>query len=259
MTDFIGYRLRCPVCSTELFVEIPVGVHPVAHETDFRPVFRGPDPIGGRIHACPACRYAGYRDGFEHDALEDDEEELLRTEHPPVRPLELPGDEDLDDLRRWIRSGQLERDTGVGPGEPSAAERYLLAARCREFLGDEDHVAIADLYVCGAWSARSAGAWELERRLLAEASIQFGRALDGGTVPESDRTAITYVAAEVARRAGEFGRAVDLFGQIEPAGDPDDPDARRLDRLARRQESLAVMQSAVNARMPDEEEEEPER
>src|SRR4051812_20836719 len=107
MTEFVGYRLRCPVCNTELFVEVPVGVIAAGRDTDFRPVFDGPDPIAAQMHACPSCRYSGYAVAFEHDAMDADDRELLRSDPPPLHPLQIPDEADLEDLRRWLRTGQL--------------------------------------------------------------------------------------------------------------------------------------------------------
>ena len=254
MTDFLSRTLRCPVCNTEFLWEVPIDVHLVGEETDFRPVFDGPDPIVSDMIACPTCRYAGYADAFEGSEVEEEEEPDRSRLPAPIEPLALPDEDDLDGLRRWIRRGELREESGVGLREPSAAERYLLAARCREFLVEDDPLPLADLHLRGAWAARAAGDEELERELLGEAAELFAVALDEGRVPIDERGKMVYLAAELARRAGDFARAVDLFGQVDAFLDLDEEEDLRLHRLARRMESLASIQSAVGARMPTGEE-----
>jgi len=253
MTEFVGRTLHCPVCHTGFGVEVPVGIRPVGLESDFRPIFEGPDPLAAEAAACPSCRYAGYLFAFEGGRSEDEDEIEHAGVPAPVRPLGIPDDDDLDDLRRWIRRGELVADTDLGEREPLPAERYLLAARLRDFLTQEDPLPIADLYLRGAWCARAAGERELERDLLEEAVEAFDAALDEGKVPSMDKGRIIYLTAELARRSGDFALAVDLFGQVDAHVDRDEEEGLRLYRLARRMEALATMQSDVAARMPSDE------
>lgn len=254
MTEFLSRTFRCPVCNTEFFWEVPIDIQLVGEETDFRPVFEGPDPIVTDMVACPTCRYAGYAGAFEASPIEEDEEPDRTGVPPPIAPLGIPDEEDLDALRRWIRRGELREEAGIGLREPTPAERYVLAARCREFLVEDDPLPLADLVLRGAWAARSTGDAELERELLAEAAEHLDIALDEGKVPADQRGRMVYLAAELARRSGDFARAVDLFGQVDDFLDLDEEEDLRLHRLARRMESLASIQSAVNARMPTGEE-----
>ena len=256
MIEFTARTLRCPVCNTGFGVELPTGVQPVATETDGRPIFEGPDPIAADLVACPTCRYAGYLVAFEGGRPDDeDEDELDRPGvPPPLRPLGIPEEDDLDDLRRWFRRGELLEGTGIGDREPTPAERYLLAARCRDFLTQDDPLPIADLYRRGAWCARAAGDAARERELLRAAVDLYEAALDDGAVLPQEMGETIYQAAELARRAGDFGTAVDLFGQVDAHLELEEPEGLRLHRLARRMEALASVQSSVPARMPSQEE-----
>ncbi len=253
MTEFVGRTLRCPVCNAGFGVEVPVSVKPVAVETDFRPVFEGPDPIASDMISCPSCRYAGYLEAFE-GGKGDDDEELDRSGLPqPLRPLDVPDEDDLDDLRRWIRRGEFLAGTDLTGRDPTPAERYVLAARVRDYLTQDDPLPIADLYLRGAWCARAARDEALEHELLDEAVELLDGALDDGKVDAAEKGRTIYLTAELARRAGEFALAVDLFGQVDANVDRDEEDGLRLHRLARRMESLATMQSDVAARMPSDE------
>lgn len=252
--EYLSRALRCPVCHTRFVVEVPVGVEPVSLETDFRPIFEGPDPVAADIVACPGCRYAGYAIAFEGGEDEEGEEIDRPGVPPPLNPLAVPSEEDLDALRRWIHRGELVRDLELGEREPHAAERYLLAARCYDYLVDSDPLGLADLYLRGAWSARAIGERGMEASLALDAVEEFGIAVDEGMVATEDEGRVLYLSGELARRAGEFALAMDLFGQVEAHLDWDEEDDLRLHRLTRRMESLASIQSAVPATMPTDEE-----
>lgn len=251
--EFWASELRCPVCGTAAMVEVPSGVAPTGHEADLRPIYGGPDPIAAELHACSGCRYAGYPDAFVRPTR-DEEEPLDRHGEPaPRAPLGAPDEADLDDLRRWIRSGALVRETGLGTGEPSAAQRYLLAARVREFLGHTAKLPHFDLLLRGAWCARAGGDAALERRLRSEAAESLEAALEEG-VQAGERAKLVYLAGELARRVGRFPRSVARFSELERAADPDDDEAQYFAKLARRQLALATIQSSVAARLPTPEE-----
>lgn len=247
--EFLASSMRCPVCGTATMVELPSGVAPTGHEADLRPIYAGPDPIAAELHACSSCRYAGYPGAFVRPAREE-EEELDRCGEPaPVEPLGVPDEEDLDDLRRWIRRGALVAEAGLGGAEPSAAQRYLLAARVREFLGETAKLPHFDLLLRGAFCARGAGDVALERRLRTEALDALEAALEAG-VAQASRARLVYLAGELSRRVGRFPRAVARFTELERAADPEDEEAQYFLRLARRQLQLATVQSAVPARLP---------
>ncbi|MFN7130492.1 MAG: DUF2225 domain-containing protein [Myxococcales bacterium] len=249
--EFQTLGLRCPVCSTEFTSEIPLAGMLEARDTDFRPRYVGPDPLAALIQTCPTCRYTAYPRGFERHAADDDDELTLSGEGPWDRPapeFPVPEEEDLEALRRWIRRGELVR--GIAEDrEPYGAERYLLGARCYDFLNDDDALALADYYLRGAWCARATGERDLERRCLREALQKVQAVLDEGNVSDTKKARFTYLLAELNRRVGEFARAVDLFGQVEALVDPDEREGATLAQLARRQMSLAMIMSDVNAQI----------
>lgn len=252
--EYLSRALRCPVCGTGFVVEVPLGLEPISLETDFRPVFDGPDPIAADIVSCPGCRYAGYAVAFEGGMDEEDEEIDRPGVPPPLSPLAIPSEEDLESLRRWIHRGELVKGMELGGKEPHAAERYLLAARCFDYLVDKDPLGLADLYLRGAWAARAIGDRVAEENLALDAVEQFGLAIDDGLVAAEDEGRVIYLSGELARRAGGFALAMDLFGQVEAHLDWDEEDDLRLHRLTRRMEALASIQSSINATMPTDEE-----
>jgi hypothetical protein len=229
------------------------GCVPVARDTDFRPVYAGPDPLLTRVHACPTCGYAGYREAFEQ--APSDEDELLEIVEDDPKALSqpihgLPDGEDAADLRRWSKSGELT-DGLVAPGrEPFGAVRFLIAARVHEFLFEDDPLGAAHYHLRAAWCARGAGETALEQAALREVLIRLGAVLEGGATTESARVPLLYLAGEVARRTREFARAVDLFAQVEKEAEQDEEEGALLAALARRGAMFAHVQSAVNARIP---------
>ncbi len=255
MSEFSSRRLRCPPCRTEFVVEIPVSAALLRVETDFRPVFDGPDPIALEMHACPGCRYSGFADAFERDRHDEVEDPDWPGVPPPLDRGAVPDDDDLDALRRWIQGGELRAEAEIDGDEPSASERYLLALYCQEFLGHLGALALGDLALRGAWCARGAGELLLEQRLLVEAESFFDEAETSHAVMEGERGQLLYLSAEIARRTGDFGRAINLFEKAETVLEPDDEDGQRLMQLCRRQLSLAVAHSPMNAVIPDDEDE----
>lgn len=257
MSEFVTCRLRCPACGTEFMVDELHGSPPVARDTDFRPVHEGPDPLLTHVHACPECRYAAYREGFE--LAPGDEDELLEVIEDDAKALprpfhDLPDDEDAADLRRWSKSGELTEGL-LEPGrEPFGAVRFLIAARVHEFLFEDDPLGAAHYFLRAAWCARGSGEVALEEESLREVLLRLSAVLESGNPCEIERIRLLYLAGEVARRAGEFARSVELLAQVEQQvdkeGDPDEGEGALLSALARRQLLFAGVQSAVNARIP---------
>jgi uncharacterized protein (DUF2225 family) len=258
--EFVTLTLRCPVCNAQFTSEIPNGGAPEGRDSDLRPRFAGADPLPSLVQSCPSCRYSAYPQGYR--ARDEEIDELLEIAAPKVgdRPavfLPLPDEETLEDLRRWIRRGSLS--TGIAAGrEPFGAERYLLAARCHEYLNDDEPLDLADYYLRGAWCARSTGDRELERECQREAIVRLQGAIDGGLVAEVDRARALYLIGELSRRCGDFGKAVDLFSQLESASaesaEIEEVEPAFFARLAHRMLALAIVKSEINAQVPEEEE-----
>lgn len=254
MAEFVTVKLRCPVCGIEFVADEVHGASPVGRETDFRLLFDGADPLLSHLHSCPGCRYSGYRCAFETEpsdedelieALEDDPKSLPRPHQP------LPDDEDVVDLRRYVKSGELT-DGLVEPGlEPFGSVRYLLAARIYEFLDEEeDPLGSAHFYLRSAWCARAAGDRLAEKKALREVLLKLNNVLESAALLDYEKLRLCYLAGEIARRAGDFGRAVDFFAQVEKEADLDEEEGALLAALARRQSLLALMKSDINATIP---------
>ena len=257
--EFLTLTVRCPVCNTEFTSEIPNPGAPVGRETDLRPLFAGLDPLPSLIQSCPSCRYTAYQSGY--DGGLEEVEELIESlaQRPGDRAASrLPRleENELDELRRWIRRGMLAQ--GIAEGrEPFGAERYLLAARCHEYVEDDDPLVLADYYLRAAWCARASGLTSLERECQREAVVRFEAALEDATlITESDKPRLLYLIGELSRRGGDFAKAVDFFTQLESAHenlDADDLEAVLFEQLAKRMLALAVVKSDVNAGLPEEE------
>jgi len=246
--------LRCPLCNTEFTSEIPSVPEPEGRDTDLRPRYSAVDPLASLIHSCPSCHYTAFQEGYGvRREIEVEEEELLLRpgDRAPYR-FTLPEEEDLEDLRRYVRHGDLVR--GVAEGrEPFGAERYVLGARIWEFLKEDEPYGAADYYLRGSWCARTTGARELEKRCQAETLQRFQHSLDHSLVAEVDKPRTVYLIAELSRRGGDFAKAVDLFSQLETNVDPDEEESVLFAQLARRQLTLAVVKSDINAAIAEDE------
>ena len=248
--EYVTLTLRCPCCNTEFTSEIPSPGTASARDTDLRPRYPTVDPVPALIHSCPSCRYTAYQEGYQAHFLDEGDDELEGLTLPGDRPLArfaVPDEDELEQLRRWIRRGDLV--TGISEArEPYGAERYLLGARCYDFIRDgEDSLGLADYFLRASWCARATRDRELEKRCQQSAIEKLQHALDQSQVPDGDKARVTYLLAEICRRSGEFPRAVDLFSQIDPLVDLDEDEGALFAYLAKRQLSLAVVQSDVNA------------
>ncbi len=258
MSEFVTVKMRCPACDTEFAADEVHGAVPVASDSDFRPVYEGPDPILTHMHTCPGCRYSAYREGFEVEPSDEDEliEPVEEDERSLPRPfVSVPLDDDADYIRRYARSGELASGLVVAGEEPFGATRYLLAARVHEFIVDDaDPLATAHYYLRAAWSARSERLHDVERDALREVLLRLCNLLESEdeALAELDRLRLSYLAAETARRSGDFGRALEYFAKVEAAADMDEDEGLLLATLSRRQRQLAAVQSDVNAQVPRE-------
>lgn len=252
--EYTTLALRCPVCHTFFTAEVPVVPEPQGRDTDLRPRYVAVDPLPTLIHACPFCHYTALAQGFDRTSAGEGDDEVAIARRPGDRALErfeVPQDEDLEDLRRWIRRGELVRGLADGR-DPFGAERYMLGARILEFLSEDKVYAASDYYLQGAWCARSMGDRALERQCQTEAIERFQQALGASQVPETDRARTLYLVGELSRRLGDFAKAVDLFSQLDSTVDLEEPEGAYFANLGRRQLVLAMVKSDIDAAIPDE-------
>lgn len=242
------------MCNTEFSADEVHGARSVGRDTDFRPVFDGPGPLLSHIHTCPGCRYSGYRTAFDVEASDEDEliEPVVEEEASLPRPTPSPLQEaDFDDLRRYVRSGELTAGVVAANDEPFGASRYLLAGRVHEFVHENDPQGAAHYYLRAAWSARTTGDAERERDSQRELLLRLDDALESEHISEAQEIRLEYLKAEVLRRVGEFAHAIDLFAQVVREADRDDDEVAEIVELAHRQALLASARSATNAVIPD--------
>ena len=200
--EFVNRAVRCPVCQTAFTHDQPVAGAASGRDSDFRPVYAGRDPLPAQMLTCPTCRYSAYAEGFDAEGeLGDDERLLLADSSGPRASSVLPDDDDVDQLRRFVK--RREYLEGLAPGaEPFGAARYLLAARCHEFLEDDDHDGIIDLYLRASWCARLTHEVELEKRCQREVVARLRKRLDEKDekkkLPDAERARALYLVAELS-------------------------------------------------------------
>jgi uncharacterized protein (DUF2225 family) len=251
--EFVTVRLRCPVCDTEFAADEVHGGVLRHRESDFRPVFEGPEPLSTHMHSCPECRYSAYRDGFETEPSDEDELVVVvdADERSLPRPsVTTPDEEDALDLRRWAASGELSEGLLVPGEEPVGADRFLLAARIHEFLEDEEPLTTCHYLLRAAWCARAAGDDATERLALREVLLRLSHVLENDEPGDLDTQRLRYLAGEVSRRSGDFGRALEFFGLVEAEADTEDEEGAFYGPLARRLRQLAAVQSDVVVQLP---------
>jgi uncharacterized protein (DUF2225 family) len=250
--EYTTLALRCPVCGTQFTSELPDPGVVEGRDTDLRPRFRGPDLLPSLIHTCPSCLYTAYRRGYEGWREEGEEElELARAPGDRLPPrLTLPEDEELEDLRRWIRRGDLKQGLAAGR-EHFGAERYVLGARCYDYVREDDPVGSSDYHLRASWCARAEKNRELELGCQIEVVAKLLHGLEHSLIRDADKPRTLYLIGELSRRTGDFARAVDLFTQLETASESEEDEAALFGYLARRQFTLAVVKSDIEATLTE--------
>lgn len=251
--EFISRAVRCPVCQTAFSHDQAVTPQEVGRDSDYRPLYADRDPSPTQVLTCPTCRYSAYAEGFDPESELAEEEQLLLAEPSLALPraqTEPPGDDELDGLRRFLARPELFEGLPQ-EGEPFGAARYVLAARCREFLDEDDLEGAVELYLKGTWCARSAREVALERRCQREVVARLRKRLDEKRVAAADRPRAIYLVAELSRRSGDFTAALNAFEELRAAVDAEDEEGQRWLERARRLEALATVQSSVNASWTD--------
>jgi len=256
--EFVTRAVRCPVCQTAFNHDQPTLTALAGRDADFRPLFTGRDVLLGMVMTCPTCRYSAFAEGFESEGDLGEEERALLLESgddAPVVHTELPGDDELDGLRRFLKRPEtfdgLQRD-----GEPYGGARCVLAARCHEFLDEDDVDGVLELYLRGSWCARATHDRDIEQRCQREVVARLRKRLDEKDekkkLHDADRPRAVYLWAELSRRLGEFSAALQGFEELRGLVDAEDEEGSRWLERARRLGALAGAKSDVNAPWTDE-------
>ncbi len=201
--------LTCPACNERFEVPRPASTSPVEQTTEFRAL--GPGALGSDIAPCPQCGYTDWTPtttaGWDSHALSD---EVKRELAEAVRSFGAPV--------LW-----------------TPVMRYEVASRVAA-VARRPKTAQALLELRVAWSAEDDGDRQRAAVWRREAAENLLAALDDGAVGRDDRVHVTYLAAELFRRAGEVGRAGELFERVKAeAVGSDDPSLGKLVRLAESQ------------------------
>lgn len=245
--------LTCPVCDQDFLGHLPPPAHLAGRESDLRPLFSGDaDPLTALIQLCPHCHFAAYPRGFGHrsDLLDELEEQC--TSSPGDRPIpqfEQMDEETRADLRRW-----LQREN-IANALRNPAQRYLLAARCHDYVSSEDASLLADYFLRASWAARSNGDQHQESACRAEALERLWLLADDEMQSVGEKVRTLFLLGELSRRQGDFTTAIDLFTQLEDfsfePNEQGEAEALFFSRQAGRLLPLACMKSDVNARLGD--------
>lgn len=198
--------LTCPACSESFEIPRPASTSAVEQTTEFRAL--APGAMGSDISTCPRCGY---------------------TDWTPTRTEGWDSSELSEEVEREL----IEAVGSFGPPISwSPVTRYQVAARIAARAG-RPKTATALLELRVAWSAEDDGDTERAAVWRREAAEKLIAALDDGGVERGDMVPVTYLAAELFRRAGDVERAGELFERVKvEAVASDDPGLRRLVRLA---------------------------
>ncbi len=206
--------LTCPACNERFEVPRPASTTSVEQTTEFRAL--GPGALGSDIATCPQCGYTDWTptttEGWDSHALS---EEVKRELAEAVRSFGAP--------ILW-----------------TPVIRYEVASRVAAVAG-RPKTAQALLELRVAWSAEDEGDRQRAAVWRREAAENLLAALADGAVEQDDRVRVTYLAAELYRRAGDVERAGELFERVKAeAVESDDPSLGKLVRLAESQATEPV-------------------
>lgn len=201
-----GLSLACPACNETFEVPPPGEPQEAPESTEFRSLTAG--TLGQDIGTCPRCGYTDWLEGMSAGA-------------------------DPAPVSEEVQKQVAEAVGSYGPPSSwSTRQRYRAAARVSEAAGRPKSArALFELRI--AWAAEDDGDADRAEVWRREAAETLLGALDEGEVGEEDQLPVTYLAAEMLRRAGDRERASEMFGKLmAEAHESDDPLVNRLLRLA---------------------------
>jgi uncharacterized protein (DUF2225 family) len=165
------------------------------------------------IHSCPKCHFAGTSDEFK-EKVDAKIAERVRAELAPIQ-----------------KGQKLDHVT-----------ECEFAARIYEWQGRKSEE-IGNVYLIASYLLRDDAARQEKRReLQLTAGRYFTKALEAKELGGAGRAAVSYLVAELHRRAGEFDKAVTWYDAA--LGDQEKPEW--LKEVAAKQRALAVKKDANN-------------
>jgi hypothetical protein len=179
---------RCAVCGkTSVQGFVAEAGREGSADLDLRPPPAQRETIAHWVQACPHCGYCG-----------------LTLEEPTAGAAEVVASEEY----RAVREGS----------GPELVSRLVCASTLLEHA--DRWVEAAETAIWAAWAADDAGADEDAGRARRRALDLLDEARRRGEHYIANPDAETLVMADLARRAGEFGRAAELLDGLAAVGDP---------------------------------------
>jgi uncharacterized protein (DUF2225 family) len=174
----------CPVCEARFRVSAVDCCGSHGSDSDFRPVYWGPDPLESFVHACPECGFSGYAEDYREGVTETVIRKIRKFLTPRIRDLKRPN---------------------------SPFFKYEFLALIYEWE-DRASLEVGDSFLKASWVARARQNREKERLYQREAVRRFEEALEiGECQDQAQRAVVSYLVGDLHRRLNRRRRAETWF------------------------------------------------
>jgi uncharacterized protein (DUF2225 family) len=205
--------LTCPVDGEKFSTVVTVSMTTFGSYLDFQKHGAIGSYYEDIIHSCPKCHFAGTDDEFKQK-VDPKIAERVKAELAPVQ-----------------KGQKLDHVT-----------ECEFAARIYEWQGRKNEE-VGNVYLIASYLLRDDAARQEKRReLQLAAGKYFIKAIEAKELGGAERAAVSYLVAELHRRAGEFDQAVTWYDAA--LGDKEKPEW--LKEVAAKQRALAVKKDANN-------------
>lgn len=206
MTTLCPIELHCPACGRDFLSTSWATSNTFGPTTtDFHQKASGFQALHFMIHTCSGCGLSGYESDFEQEPSPE-VKQRIEAEIKPLVDDKLPPERRYE-FAAWVAKWRLAGS-----------------------------MAVADLYLKGAWCAADRHKQAEETRLRRLALGHFRQAFQEGSVPDDERAIVAYLVGELYRRVGMAQQAGDWYDRAAEAAALS-PEYDWLARLARGQKT----------------------
>ena len=217
-TTWEKVELACPLCGEKVIGMVIMSTNTFGGtDSDFLQRAVGAQPVLITPIACGNCYYAGYRADFDKEVkLSDDVKKKLRENLKP--PVAVKKGGDARDLPAWARYDLIAQNYAIRAEKPEAiANCYLCAAWSVRLTGDlpQTNLPNADQEKVNAYTEKIKK--QEDKESLAEYGVRLGTELSHmlATVPDKDKRIVGLSAIGVLRGYGENALAEETLKRLD--------------------------------------------
>lgn len=208
MTTLVPIDLTCPICDQKFESQTVGSCGHASMRTDFRPNYRGANPVSHFFHVCPNCSFCGDLNNFK-----------LTIDNP--------------DFKKEIKEmTPLKADSSP----VSLNAKIVRAVRCLEKLKKYgikqlNELTLANKWVMAYWWVETAE----DRKKYGKITLDYlKQAIEKDQVPDKLYLRYIYLQGEIYRRIGNLEKANAFFDKTIKLA-TEYPDPQDLESMARQQ------------------------